>query len=751
MKIFNINIKVVIWLVVTTLVGFSFFGSTVTLAATTPSLGTAATYGILTYNYDRNGNPPPILTGNFGYTTISGSSNPPAVSGTTNIGDGAYNQAGVDQATALADLNNQPCTFTFPAGNVDLATDTSHGALGVYTPGVYCTGSYPSNATIGAAGITLSGNGTYIFRIHGLLSTAAHSVVSLENGASACDVFWTPDQGPVLPSFGYASTFVGTDIDPGAVTINDNVTWNGRILAYNGIVKPASNFVISVPSSCTPPPPPPPPARATLRVIKHVINDDGSKEIASDFILHVKGSGGMGSSEVVGSPASGVESPGTSYSLTAGTYIVSEDIHSGYTPSFSGDCDAHGNITLASGSNAICIITNNDIAIPPPPPPPPSPSATTTLHIIKIVTNDNGGKAKVSEAVVHVVNGVGDVSDSPSAGTSSPGKAYILKAGSYTVSEDFFSGYSVKIGGDCSDSGTVELAEGDNKTCTITNNDIAVVVDPPVIVVTTSTPPVVIPETCNICQLLTYDIYIINPDGSERHTGTPWVKVTDRSNGVKRYSFEDATLDPNNILFDHNDSVVDIDFKDCQSVEFMFVSSDASWKHQVRIKVSIGGVAQSDTLVVNDSKAVVGTSKTVNATSGVNSQVACSKVLSTPPALKGKILLQVQAHGEAWYINPKNGLRYYMANGNKAYEAMRNFGVGINDKDLVKIKASKTLAKKSSGKIFLQVQSHGEAYYIDFNGVAHYLKDGAAAYEIMRSLGLGITDINLSKITIGSN
>lgn len=117
---------------------------------------------------------------------------------------------------------------------------------------------------------------------------------------------------------------------------------------------------------------------------------------------------------------------------------------------------------------------------------------------------------------------------------------------------------------------------------------------------------------------------------------------------------------------------------------------------------------------------------------------------------KGKILLQVESSGEAWYVNPRDGKRYYMANGDKAYEAMRNLGVGITNSNLDKIKSNKNLAKKSSGKIFLQVESHGEAYYIDFNGNALYLKDGSAAYEIMRSLGLGITNDNLNKISQGN-
>lgn len=118
--------------------------------------------------------------------------------------------------------------------------------------------------------------------------------------------------------------------------------------------------------------------------------------------------------------------------------------------------------------------------------------------------------------------------------------------------------------------------------------------------------------------------------------------------------------------------------------------------------------------------------------------------------LKGKILLQVESHGEAWYVNPKTGSKHYMADGNEAYRIMRYLGVGITNKNLEKIKANKSFAKKNSGKIFLQVEANGEAYYIDFSGNAHYLKDGSAAYSVMRDLGLGIKNTDLSKIMEGS-
>lgn len=116
--------------------------------------------------------------------------------------------------------------------------------------------------------------------------------------------------------------------------------------------------------------------------------------------------------------------------------------------------------------------------------------------------------------------------------------------------------------------------------------------------------------------------------------------------------------------------------------------------------------------------------------------------------LKGRILLQVESHGEAWYVNPKDAKRYYMANGSEAYNIMRTLGVGITNANLNKIKSDKNFAKKNQGKIFLQVELHGEAYYIDSNGVLHYLKDGDAAYSIMRELGLGIKNLDLIKIIL---
>lgn len=241
-------------LVVTLTFGLS--GPIVALAATTPSLGSAATYGVLGSTYT-NGSTTTI-SGDVGFTT--GPSVAPL--GThTNYGSGApYSTAGTDQNSALANLNSQACTFTFASGAIDLATDTTHGAIGVYTPGVYCTSGA---ASIGTAGISLSGTGTYIFRINGALTSVANSVVTLPGGASSCDVFWTPTAATTL---GANSTLRGTIIDASGITIGANSLLTGRALAFGGTVTTDTD-TITVPSctapTATPTPTPTPSATPT--------------------------------------------------------------------------------------------------------------------------------------------------------------------------------------------------------------------------------------------------------------------------------------------------------------------------------------------------------------------------------------------------------------------------------------------------------------------------------------------------------
>ncbi len=124
--------------------------------------------------------------------------------------------------------------------------------------------------------------------------------------------------------------------------------------------------------------------------------------------------------------------------------------------------------------------------------------------------------------------------------------------------------------------------------------------------------------------------------------------------------------------------------------------------------------------------------------------------------LLGYILLQVEAHGEAWYIEPQSRERIYMKDGKAAFEVMRKYGLGITNADLAKISigsdpkdsgACSSFAKSLSGKVLLQVDENGEAWYIYPKNCRRYsLGRPDEAYDIMRFLGLGALNKDIEAI-----
>ncbi len=56
-------------------------------------------------------------------------------------------------------------------------------------------------------------------------------------------------------------------------------------------------------------------------------------------------------------------------------------------------------------------------------------------------------------------------------------------------------------------------------------------------------------------------------------------------------------------------------------------------------------------------------------------------------------------------------------------------------------------AKEQAGKIFLQVEEHGEAWYVDTDGRRHYMgSTPAEMLEFVQKMSIGITNDNLNKI-----
>lgn len=177
--------------------------------------------------------------------------------------------------------------------------------------------------------------------------------------------------------------------------------------------------------------------------------------------------------------------------------------------------------------------------------------------------------------------------------------------------------------------------------------------------------------------------------------------------------------------------------------------------------------------------------------------------------IMGRIVLLPEKNGEAWYINPLDGKRYYLNRPGDALEIMRRQGTGISEENLAKIKPAvshlsggddsdedglpdtferamgtdphktdtsgngyddrteirngydplkkegklpldEDFAEHQAGGIFLQVEKSGEAWYINpQDNLRYFLGRPDHAFHLMRDLALGVTEDKLKEIPRG--
>ena len=103
-------------------------------------------------------------------------------------------------------------------------------------------------------------------------------------------------------------------------------------------------------------------APATLHVIVNVINDDGGTAVPSDFTMHIR----YLMKEVAGSPFPGASGAGTTFTLPAGSYLITENdvpISGGYVTyygHYSQGGTVDGFVTLEAGQSMTITRTEND-------------------------------------------------------------------------------------------------------------------------------------------------------------------------------------------------------------------------------------------------------------------------------------------------------------------------------------------------------------------------------------------------------
>lgn len=139
---------------------------------------------------------------------------------------------------------------------------------------------------------------------------------------------------------------------------------------------------------------------------------------------------------------------------------------------------------------------------------------------------------------------------------------------------------------------------------------------------------------------------------------------------------------------------------------------------------------------------------------------------STPPSFLGRSLLDLEQGSALWYVDPVTAQRYCLPDAATAYHALEVFGLGITNTDLAKIPVAQgeldsvevletpideALVQRLSGRILLQVESVGEAWYVNpVDGKRYYLKDGAQTLERLTSWGMGMTSLDLGQIAAGN-
>ncbi len=128
--------------------------------------------------------------------------------------------------------------------------------------------------------------------------------------------------------------------------------------------------------------------------------------------------------------------------------------------------------------------------------------------------------------------------------------------------------------------------------------------------------------------------------------------------------------------------------------------------------------------------------------------------------LEGEMLLQVEGSGEVYYVDPVDGGKEYLADGEAAYRLLRRRALGITNANLERIPEgversdsnrctdpANVMGRRLRGRILLQVEEHGEAWYVwPTNCRRYYVGTYDRAYQIMKKLSLGVTNRNLARI-----
>ena len=235
-------------LIPTTLVVLSLAGSALSAQATV-DLGDVESFGALSFTAMTNAGADTVVHGDIGSPTSIDA-------GVTHPGFAAYGAGSPELANAQASLLTA-------YGSAEAATPSQPSITGVNLAGqTLSPGVYNSTSGIlisGPTALTLDGGGdsssVFIFQAasSGDLTVDPTSSVAYTNGAQPCNVFWKVNSAFLKNT---DKTFVGTILALTQITLTENITVEGRVLARNADVT-FIHDTINKPSCAAQPSPPP--------------------------------------------------------------------------------------------------------------------------------------------------------------------------------------------------------------------------------------------------------------------------------------------------------------------------------------------------------------------------------------------------------------------------------------------------------------------------------------------------------------
>lgn len=123
------------------------------------------------------------------------------------------------------------------------------------------------------------------------------------------------------------------------------------------------------------------------------------------------------------------------------------------------------------------------------------------------------------------------------------------------------------------------------------------------------------------------------------------------------------------------------------------------------------------------------------------------RAASPTAAAKGRIYIQTESYGRAWYVAPHDGARYYLKGGREIVRDIGTLALGISERDFALIPEragaiyDRRLVERLKGYFILRVGARGEIWYVHpTSGLRYPLRTPGEAQAFLSKVGMPISN-----------